>query len=335
MLGVAVFCVLVLGYTYLGYPMLIGLLARLRPRPTHLIPGWEPTVTVCVAAYNVALTLDAKIASLLAQRYPRDKLEILVYSDGSTDGTDDLVRLWAQRDPRVRLLRGTRRQGKPTGLNRMREAARGEVLLITDARQPLAPGALRALLDVLADPGVGSVVGMTGPIAALRKSDLGLLPADLILDDVWIPMRLRLRGRKVLFAEDAIAYDRAFEDDREFARKVRTLAGNYQIFARMPALLSPAANPSWFETVSHKVMRLVCPWALLTLFLASAAGLAATDGAVGWQLLFGAQIAFYGAAIIGRRAGKVAGVARTFLVLHVAALVGLYRYLTGQQKVTW
>jgi cellulose synthase/poly-beta-1,6-N-acetylglucosamine synthase-like glycosyltransferase len=324
-------------------------------------------VTVCVAAYNVALTLDAKIASLLAQRYPRDKLEILVYSDGSTDGTDDLVRLWAQRDPRVRLLRGTRRQGKPTGLNRMREAARGEVLLITDARQPLAPGALRALLDVLADPGVGcvtgnlilrgdagsgiywryenwirrqeagfrSVVGMTGPIAALRKSDLGLLPADLILDDVWIPMRLRLRGRKVLFAEDAIAYDRAFEDDREFARKVRTLAGNYQIFARMPALLSPAANPSWFETVSHKVMRLVCPWALLTLFLASAAGLAATDGAVGWQLLFGAQIAFYGAAIIGRRAGKVAGVARTFLVLHVAALVGLYRYLTGQQKVTW
>jgi poly-beta-1,6-N-acetyl-D-glucosamine synthase len=367
MLGVAVFCVLVLGYTYLGYPMLIGLLARLRPRPAHLFPGWEPTVTVCVAAYNVALTLDAKIASLLAQQYPRDKLEVLVYSDGSTDGTDDVVTLWAERDPRVRLLRGARRQGKPTGLNRMREAARGEVLLITDARQPLAPGALRALLDVLGDPGVGcatgnlvlrgdagsgiywryenwirrqearfrSVVGMTGPIAALRKSDLGLLPPDLILDDVWIPMRLRLRGRKVLFAEDAIAYDRAFDDDREFARKVRTLAGNYQIFARMPALLSPTANPSWFETISHKVMRLVCPWALVALFLVSAAGLAATDGAIGWQILFAGQIAFYGAAILGRRAGRIAGVARTFLVLHVAALVGLYRYLTGQQKVTW
>jgi cellulose synthase/poly-beta-1,6-N-acetylglucosamine synthase-like glycosyltransferase len=346
---------------------LIGALARLRPRAVRHHRDWEPTVTACVAAYNVAHTLDAKLSSLVALEYPAAKLEILVYSDGSTDATDEIVSNWAARDSRIRLIRGDRRLGKPTGLNRMREAARGQVLLITDARQPLAPAALRALLDLLGDLGVGcvtgnlvlkggagsgvywryenwirrqearfrSVVGMTGPIAALRKFDLDLLPPDLILDDIWIPMRLRLRGRKVLFSEEAVAYDRAFDDAREFGRKVRTLAGNYQIFARMPALLSPLANPSWFETVSHKLMRLICPWALLGLFAASSAGLHATQGAMGWRILLAAQLAFYGAALLGSRAGRLAGVARTFLVMHVAAVVGLWRFLTGQQKITW
>jgi cellulose synthase/poly-beta-1,6-N-acetylglucosamine synthase-like glycosyltransferase len=367
MLGAALICLAILGYTYVGYPLLIGALAQLRPRSPRRHRDWEPTVTACVAAYNVAGSIDAKLASLVKQTYPGAKLEILVYSDGSTDGTEAIVGAWAARDARIRLIRGGQRLGKPTGLNRMRAQAGGEVLLITDARQPLAPGALRALLDVLGDLGVGcvtgnlvlegsagsgvywryenwirrqearfrSVVGMTGPLAALRKSDLDLLPTDLILDDIWIPMRLRLRGRRVLFCEEAVAYDHAFDDAREFGRKVRTLAGNYQIFARMPALLSPLANPSWFETVSHKVMRLVCPWALVALFAVTASELWATRGAMGWRALMAAQLAFYGLALLGRRAGRWAGVARTFLVMHVAALVGLWRFARGSQKVTW
>jgi biofilm PGA synthesis N-glycosyltransferase PgaC len=365
--GLALLCVLILVYTYVGYPLAIGALARLRAVRPRRYPDWEPTVTACVAAYNAGATIDAKLASLVALAYPAQKLEILVYSDGATDDTNALVEKWAARDPRIRLIRGQRRLGKPTGLNRMRSLASGEVLLITDARQPLASGALRALLDVLGDLGVGcvtgnlvcqgpagsgvywryenwirrqearfrSVVGMTGPIAAVRKSDLGLLPPDLILDDMWIPMRLRLHGRKVLFSEEAVAYDRAFDDAREFGRKVRTLAGNYQIFARMPALLSPRANPSWFETVSHKVLRLLCPWALLVLFVVSAAGAAASGGAFGWRVLLAGQMGFYAAALVGGRAGRLAAVARTFLVLHVAAVVGLWRFLRGQQKVTW
>ena len=367
MVGAALICLGLLAYTYVGYPLLIGALARLRPRPVRRYPEWEPTVTACVAAYNAARTIEAKLASLVALQFPAAKLEIIVYDDGSTDGTDEIVGRWAAADRRIRLLRGEQRLGKPTGLNCMRAAARGQVLLITDSRQPLAPGALRALLDLLGDLGVGcvtgnlvlegaagsgvywryenwirrqearfrSVVGMTGPIAAIRRTDLDLLPADLILDDIWIPMRLRLRGRRVLFSEEAVAYDRAFDDAREFGRKVRTLAGNYQIFARMPALLSPMRNPSWFETVSHKVMRLVCPWALVALFALSAVGLSASGGAMGWRVLMSGQLAFYGAALIGGRAGRLAGVARTFLVMHVAAVVGLWRFATGQQKITW
>ncbi len=363
MVAIGVACLLVLAYTYVGYPALIGLLARLFPQRVCRDPDWRPTVTACIAAYNAAGTIDAKLASLVAQDYPADKLEILVYSDGSDDGTDEIVTAWAAREPRVRLMRGRKRLGKPTGLNRMREEAHGEVLLITDSRQPLAPQALRALLEMLADPDVGcvtgnlvlegqagsgvywryenwirrqeahyrSVVGMTGPIAALRKVDLDLLPRDLILDDIWIPMQLRLRGRRVLFAERAIAYDRAFADEREFGRKVRTLAGNYQVFAWMPSLLSPLSNPSWFETISHKVMRLVCPWALVALFLASAVSVGTMLG----RLLLIGQVAFYGAAVIGPRGGRIATVARTFVVMHVAAVVGLWRFVTGRQRVTW
>jgi cellulose synthase/poly-beta-1,6-N-acetylglucosamine synthase-like glycosyltransferase len=253
----------------------------------------------------------------------------------------------------------------------MREQATGEVLVITDARQPLDPAALRALLSLLAAPEVGcvtgnlvldgaegsgvywryenwirkqesrfgSLVGMTGPLSALRRCDLGPLPVDLVLDDLWIPMQLRLRGVRVLLAEDAIARDRAFADEREFGRKARTLAGNYQLFSRMPRLLLPFVNPSWFETVSHKISRLLCPWAMLALLLTSAGGAAGpmSQGlprvVMRWLLL--AQVVFYAMAALGARAGRIGVLARTFVVLNAAAVAGLWRFVAGRQKITW
>ena len=368
---VAGVALLFLAYTYFGYPLLLAMLARFLPwRPTP-DPSWEPRVTICVAAYNAEAYIDAKLRSLVALDYPPDKVEILVYSDGSTDGTDGIVSRWEQRDPRVRLLRGGVRMGKPTGLNRMREEAVGEALVITDARQIIDPRALRVLLSFLADPKVGcvtgnllleggagsgmywryenwirkqesrfrSVTGMTGPLSALRRCHLEPLPADIILDDVWIPMKLRLRGLRILLAENAIARDQAFPDAREFRRKVRTLAGNYQIFWRMPRLLIPFLNPSWFETISHKVARLVCPWLLLVLFVACVIGevevaTPPTERYILGGLLAG-QMGFYALALLGGRVGKVGNLARTFSVLNAAAIVGLWRFVTGTQKITW
>jgi cellulose synthase/poly-beta-1,6-N-acetylglucosamine synthase-like glycosyltransferase len=148
-----------LTYTYFGYPLLLALLARLLPWRPRPVESWEPTVSICVAAYDCEAYIDAKLSSLLVLDYPADKMEILVYSDASSDGTDTIVTARAQKDPRVRLLRGDTRMGKPTALNRMRERATGEVLLITDARQPLDRGALRALMGLLAAPQVGCVTG--------------------------------------------------------------------------------------------------------------------------------------------------------------------------------
>jgi cellulose synthase/poly-beta-1,6-N-acetylglucosamine synthase-like glycosyltransferase len=370
MLTLALISLGVLVYTYLGYPLVVALLARLYPLTQPRDPDYVPTVSVCMAVYNGGAYLDGKLESLVAQDWPPHKLEFLIYSDGSTDNTEAVVRKWASRDRRVKLIKNEQRLGKPTGLNRLRDAATGEVILITDVRQPLSAGAVRALVERLADPRVGcvsgnlvlkgaagsgaywryekfirqkeatfrSVVGMSGSIAVIRKADLPRLPRDLILDDVWIPMRLRLEGRLILFAEDAQAYDKAFEDDREFGRKVRTLAGNYQLFAWMPALLSPFSNPSWFETVSHKLLRLVCPWALAALVVSCATAVInhpAPAARILATSMLGAQALFYLAATIGPRAGKAGSLCRTFVVMNAAAVVGLWRYLGGKQQVTW
>jgi poly-beta-1,6-N-acetyl-D-glucosamine synthase len=359
-------------YTYVGYPILIGILARLRPQKIVADPSYLPSVTACIPVYNAASYLKAKVESLVALDYPADKIQILLYSDGSTDDTDAVATEFATQDPRIKLLRSEQRQGKPLGVNRMLSAATGEVLLMTDVRQPLVPGALRALVQKLADDRVACVsgnlvlrgeagsgaywryenwirkqeasfrgmVGVTGPIYAIRRADMRPLPEDVILDDMWVPMRLRLAGRRILFAEEAIAYDDAFGDKREYGRKVRTLAGNYQLFRLLPDLLLPIRNPSWFEIFSHKLLRLVCPWALAVLLVASS--LAAVTPVeptplivYGLRPLLGGQVVFYFFAALGERGGRLGSLCRTFVVMNTAAVVGLWRYLLGAQKVTW
>jgi biofilm PGA synthesis N-glycosyltransferase PgaC len=359
--------VVVLAYTYVGYPVAIGLLARLRRRRTSAPPGaaW-PAVSVCLPVYNGASYLEAKIASLLAQDYP-GPFEILVYCDGCTDETESIARALAG-DPatggRIRVFANPRRLGKPTGLNTLGPAATGELLLLNDVRQPLSPNAMRALATALQDPAVGcatgnlvltggagsgvywryenwlrrqessfrGMFGMTGPIGMIRRADLKPLDPDLILDDVFVPMSIALSGRRTVFVPEAEARDAAFADQREFQRKVRTLAGNYQVFARMPALLFPFVNPIWFETFSHKLLRLVAPWLLVALVAVCLAG----AGANPWlAVLLAAQLGFYAAAGAGPRFGRLAALARTFVVLNTAALLGLWRFMTGRQRVTW
>ena len=113
---------------------------------------------------------------------------------------------------------------------------------------------------------------------------------------------------------------------------MRTLAGNYQIFARLPRLLLPIANPIWFETFSHKLLRLAAPWLMLALLLVSLCG----ARAAGWiALLLAAQVAFYGVAALGPRLGRLASLPRTFVVLNLAAVLGLWRFVTGRQRITW
>ena len=365
-------------YTYAGYPLIVAALARLRPLRQELSPPREPTVSVCIAIHNGAQHLREKLDSLLGQDYPPEKLEVLVYSDGSTDDTDDVVRDYAARDPRIKLIRSERRIGKPTALNQLRRAARGEILLMTDVRQPLGRQAVRELVRPLADSRVGCVsgnlvlrgaagsaaywryeklirrseaelgalVGVSGCLYAIRREDFPELPRDLILDDMWVPLSILLKRKRVVFCESAEAYDDAFDDDREFSRKVRTLAGNYQLLKIMPRILLPS-NPAWFPLLSHKVARLVCPWALVALLLSSvllalgtgeARELGQSTAVIelgAWQLIVSGQLLFYVLALLGSRAGRLGTVARTFVVLNVAAVVGLLRYARGVQQVTW
>jgi poly-beta-1,6-N-acetyl-D-glucosamine synthase len=360
----------VLLYVYLGYPVLVRLLGRLRPLGTNPDPAWRPFVTACIPVVDARDSVQRKLQSVLALDWPKDRLEVIVYCDGSRDGSEEEVRLAAAADPRVRLIVGARRMGKPTALNAMVSEARGEVLLMTDIRQPLHPAALREMTSLLADPRVGCVTGnlvlkgrtgagaywdyeklirdaearfrglvvVTGAIYVVRRSDVSPIPEDTILDDMWIPMRLRLCGRLILYAPSAVAWDQAAEDRREFGRKTRTLAGSFQLFWRMPRMLVPFANPSWFEVFSHKLMRLLCPYFILMLAGSAAWAAAAAStraGHVFFLVVCGFYAAFFIAALAGRRAGRAGAVARTFVVMNAAAVVGFWRWMTGRQAVTW
>jgi len=361
-------------YTYFGYPVIIAALARLRPRPRPAPERdvlYEPMVSVCVAVHDGERLLEAKLASLLSLDYPREKLEFLLCSDGSTDGTEELARRMALADPRITVLASDRRLGKPTAVNAMRLRARGEVMVMTDVRQMLAKDAVRELVRPLADPDigcvsgtmllvgetgagaywryerllrgsearVGSLIGVSGCLYAIRRQDLVELPRDLLLDDMFVPLSVVHAMKRVVLAERAFAYDDACDDEREFSRKVRTLAGNYQLLTKLPWLLLPGKNPVWIQLVSHKLFRLWCPFALLALFAAS--GALALDSrlspheAFSWRALWLSQVFFYGLAAFGARAGRLGTLARTFVVLNAAAVVGLWRFARGRQAVTW
>jgi cellulose synthase/poly-beta-1,6-N-acetylglucosamine synthase-like glycosyltransferase len=336
-----------IAYVYAGYPLLLAIWARLRPKAvgrTSEDGAFEPTVSIVVAARNEAARLTARVDNLLALDYPADKRQVIVVSDGSTDDTMEVL---ARYDGIVRAVE-TAGLGKAAALNAGVACATGDIVVFADARQMFAPDAVRALVAPFADAAiggvtgellldceasdvagrrhradrrhasdrrqraksrsdrrcaadrrgrfvstiadgvgaywkyekrlrrlesaVGSTLGATGAIYALRRSLYRPLPPDTILDDVLAPMRAVLAGYRVVFSDTAYAFDRAAGDaDAEGRRKVRTLAGNVQILWQEPRLLMPIVNPVWVQYMSHKVGRLVVPYLMLLLFASSLA----------------------------------------------------------------
>lgn len=364
-------------YTYGVYPLLMALWARLRPRPVARRAGFRPSLSIIVAAHNEAPVIARRIDNLLSQDYPRDLLEVIAVSDGSTDATADVLRQAltpgsAAPDslpaPRLRLIILPENQGKAAALNAAVAAASGELIVFTDARQCFAPDAVVRLAENFADPAVGSasgelmlaadggvatqvglywkyekwirhsesdagsMLGATGAIYAIRRALWRPLPPGTLLDDFLVPKRIVLAGYRSILDGRAVAWDQA-EDEaaREFRRKVRTLAGNFQSFALEPGMLFPWRNPAtWFQVWSHKVFRLLVPYALMLLFVTSLL----SPGPF-YTLAAGCQGAFYAAALTGHfleRLGhkirsRTVSLAYTFTVLNAAAAAGLFVWL--------
>jgi glycosyltransferase involved in cell wall biosynthesis len=373
-----------LGYIYAGYPLLVWLRARHRPAP-HTRAPIEPSVSILVIANNEEDRIGARIANLLALDYPADRLEIVVASDGSTDGTVERAAAFESaavespatfESPNVRVRQFDTRRGKAAVLNAVTPTLRGEILVLADARQLFSTGTLRALVANFADPAVGaasgklmltadgsleaagsgcafywryetfirsmearrdSTVGATGAIYAIRRRLFERLPEDTVLDDVVVPIRIAAKGYRVVFEPDAVAYDRAAGTARqELSRKIRTIAGNFQLFSREPWLLAPWRNRLWFQTVSHKGLRLLLP---LFHGAAMAGAIALADDAI-YRLAVIAQVAFYGAALAGlteRGARRVPGVsvATAMTLLCWATIAGFVRFATGRQSAAW
>ena len=253
-------------YVYVAYPLLLALWARLAPRPVHAA-ATTPAVSIVIAARNEADRIGPRLDNLLGLDYPPWLVQIIVVSDGSTDGTAEVLRRYAPAVEAIHLTAG----GKARALNAGVARAQHELLVFTDARQQFAPDALRRLVAPFSDPTVGgvsgelildcesggaattgiaegvgsywryekwlrrhesmigSMLGATGAIYALRRRVWQPLPEQTILDDVLAPMRAVLASTRVVFEAGAHAIDWAVSAPAELRRKVRTLSGNFQI----------------------------------------------------------------------------------------------------------
>ncbi len=345
------------GYILIGYPLLLLIWKRLFARPVAKQPGYQPAVTAVIVVYNGERFLAGKLESLLAVAYPPEKIDIVVVSDGSTDRTPAIARQFAGN--RVSLLE-VPRGGKCAGLNAGIAAASGEILLLTDVRQVIERHGVAELMANFADPSVGAVSGQlkiragetrqeaeiglywrfetwvreslsaidsmfggTGPFYALRRELAVPVPPDILLDDMYLPLAAFRRGYRLVMEARAVAWDDPTSLETELDRKVRTLAGNYQLLVRYPWLLG-WGNRMWIHFVSYKFGRLLLPL-LLTLLLGSS--LAMEGAARLW--LTGAQLCGYALALAdpwmpdGFILKRVSSPARTFLMMMVATVRGL------------
>lgn len=367
-----------IGYTFAGYPLLIGCLAavRKRIRPQSPAPSTDPrpnfpTVSVVLCVFNEEERIAARLQNLLETNYPRDLIEIVVVSDGSTDRT--VARAAACNDPRLRLLSEPTRRGKASCLNHALTSATGEIIVFADSRQRFASTAIPRLVNAFADSragavsgsleidrakssagqgidfywtlekcvrhcesGLGTTIGCTGAIYAIRKSLFRPLPPDTLLDDVVIPMTILTAGYRVVFEPGAVASDpQPLEPSAERTRKLRTLAGNYQMLFRYPQWLLPWKNRAWWQLLSHKYLRLAAPWLLLLTLLAN---IALAQHAF-YRIALAIQAGLYAVALAGlifpRTRLRIVSIPSGFLFLNLMAMAGLVSYLRKSSAHGW
>lgn len=361
-------------YTYIGYPVQLWLTSRLLPKPVQR-GSQTPEVVMIVVGHNEAHRIEAKIRTCLNQDYPADKLSVLVVSDGSTDRTHDIVNGF--NDAQVQLLACPTRRGKAACLNDGVAHTQAPIIVFTDARQRLHPQAVAKLVANFSDPSIGavsgelefeqddgtpfaegigaywlyekfirnrealtgSVVGVTGALYAIRRQCFNPIPAETILDDVAIPMLAAMQGWRVSFESGAMAYDAPSSDAaKEKIRKVRTLAGNFQLISLFEGLLNPWRNPLWGRFVAHKMLRLACPLALLIALLSHSVLAWSEPGFYRWSWFV--HIAGYFAlmaalAIPALQRNKVLRLAVTFAHLNVFVVLGFLSFMTQKQSHLW
>jgi biofilm PGA synthesis N-glycosyltransferase PgaC len=361
-------CLTLIAYAYIGYVFWLWLEVRLRKQPI-LKREITPSVSIIIAARNEEANLPSKLENLRQLRYPGEKIQVVVASDGSTDRTVEILRQQSQAVVAVIL---TEARGKAGALNEAVRRSNGEILVFLDTRQSVDSDAISELVSCFADPKVGavsgelllgaedgtqatsglgiywkieklvrklesasgSVVGVTGAIYAVRRELYTEVPLGTILDDVFVPMNVVRSGSRVVFQPSAIARDRLFsEKGKEFARKVRTLTGNYQLLRLAPWLLS-FENPLLFRFLSHKILRLAVPLLMIVMLIASLVA----DGPF-YHLMFWLQVVFYALAAAGMlsaslRKLKPLAVASTFVTLNAAAALAFYNFVT-RKKALW
>lgn len=302
MIQLGLYCTLVLAAIWGGYPLAVRALGGLRRRWSGVYSGAEPTVSVAIASSEAGSAIRDRVVDVLSSSYPGILLEVVVAIDAARGKAtlEELVGI----DPRVTVVVGDAPGGKAATLNAAVRAARHDILVFTDTAQRFERDAIPQLVEHLRDTRFGAVsgmldlpgangslnlaerywryerwlrlwearlhssVGVTGAIYAMRRGLWQPLPAGLILDDVYVPMRLVLDGWRVGFTDRARAHDmRRFAAGQEYRRKIRTLTGVIQVCAWLPGILNPVRNRVWLQFVFHKLLRMLTPYLAALLVL--------------------------------------------------------------------
>jgi cellulose synthase/poly-beta-1,6-N-acetylglucosamine synthase-like glycosyltransferase len=366
-------------YAYVGYALVIFVSSRLFGRPPQapeLESSELPHVSLLISALDEEEVIGARVANALAQDYPADRLDIVIASDGSRDQTASIVGEFATRHPsRVKILDYPRRRGKSTVLNASLPGVRGDIVVLSDANTDFDRMAIRNLVRWFKDPEVGAVcgqlilvdettgrnvdglywryenflkecegrlgalLGSNGAIYAIRRSSYVPIPSDTIVDDLVIPLTIKLqRQQKIVFDRTAVATEPTAADVRaEFRRRSRIGAGGFQSVARLWQLMLPGNGWTSLAFLSHKVLRWVGP-AFLLLALVSNLMLI---GQPLYQFMLACQVCFYAAASVGivlpgnSKAVRIVRLATMFTSMNVALAVGFYCWISGLQRGTW
>lgn len=324
-------------YAFLGYGILMVFLVvakRIFKKKKAFDASYEPSVSLVVPCFNEAPILDDKVANCYQLDYPKEKLEIVFITDGSTDNSSDVLKKY----PDVRVLHENRRGGKTAAENRAMQNIKNEIAIFTDANTVLNPEAIRNIVRHFADPKTGcvsgekrvltdkedtatagegiywkyesflkkldselySAVGAAGELVAFRTSLYKDMPEDTLLDDFIQSMRIASEGYKIVYEPEAYAMETGSASIKdEWIRKVRISAGGWQSVKRLFWKITPFNRPIlWFQYVSHRVLRwIVTPFLLIIMLLANIL-LAFGENPL-YKIILALQVLFYLAALAG------------------------------------
>lgn len=361
-------------YVYVGYPLFVYLVSRLRPREIKK-SFIEPTVTVLITAYNEEKDIRSKLENTLRIDYPKEKLEILVASDCSTDKTDEIVGEFAAQN--VKLYRQPERLGKTMAQNAAVERASGEIILFSDATTMYEPDALKQMLPNFADESVGcvagrllyvddsrstvgrgarsywsyetflkksesracSLIGASGCLYAVRKAAYRPMYAEAC-SDFLICTNIYEQNLRSIYEPDAVCTEETNrQGDKEFKMRVRVIGQTFTDLWRNRGMMNPfRAGFFAVQLISHKVLRYAVPLFLI-LILASSFALAFSS--IFFAVLFALQIVFYAMALTGwllERRGKnitVFAIPFYFTLANLASLIAFYKFLNGETYARW
>ncbi len=364
-------------YVYMGYPVVACMLGKVIKRRVNSADpsSYLPSVTVIIPAFNEASVIVETVTNKLQCQYPHEKINIIVVSDESEDGTDDLVR--GIDDDRITLIRQIPRAGKTSALNLAMKQATGEIIVYSDANSLYAEDALQYLVAPFADPEVGyvtgrmvykapdgslsgvgcssymsyenklrscetalgSIVGVDGGIDATRRSIYHPMQPDQLPDFVQ-PLQVRQQGLRVVYEERALLYEDALaEVEDEFRMRVRVSLRAFHAMKDKSELLDPFKYGIFaWQLLSHKLLRYLAPLFMILAFIANI--VPALAGSVFWQGMFAAQIVFYTLAVVGhltrhQSPPQIIGLIYYLCVLNLASGIAFVKFLMGRKQVIW